>query len=83
MKVPNLDIDTLCDLRDALDTAIRAMTTIESLEAERDEWQKKYTELLTSSIKHGESMMANTLRMILDSSEVSPDEPGHTNREGH
>ena len=80
MKVPNLDIDTLCDLRDALDTAIRAMTTIEYLEAERDKWQKKYTELLTSSIKHGESMMANTLRMILDSSEVSPDEPGHTKR---
>ena len=75
MKVPNLDINTLCDLRDALDTAIRAVSTIESLEAERDEWQRKYMELLTSSIKHGESMMANTLRTLLDSSEVSPDKP--------
>jgi len=58
-------IRTLMDISAAVNDAIYALHTLPVMQKERDEWKRKYDELLTDSIRTSEQTAMGMLQLVL------------------
>lgn len=59
-------LDLLRSIHYEIGLALEAAEVNVFLSEDRDEWKAKYLALLDDSIKHGDKMMGNVLKMLVD-----------------